>query len=158
MRIETSSRVTRDRAGIHGVRGTLTFTAAADGHAGVYHFATHGLSPEDMRAEVARVSAHHAEVARRHAAFETLRGQTFGAWTVTDCAIRMRGTNVELHVGLLSATESIEMREIYGTAADVPNVAQITRMVRDAAIARTNKQQIERDHVNTVRQVLGVEG
>jgi hypothetical protein len=158
MRIETSARATRDHAGNHGVRATLVFGGAEDGHAGVYHIATHGLTPEAMRAEVARVRAHHAELARRHTTFEALRGQIFGVWTVSDCAIRERGTNVELHIGLRSASESIEVREIYPTAADVPQLAQIMRMVRDAAIARANRQQIERDHVSTVRQVLGVEG
>jgi len=154
-------KMTVSDAFMHRGKAGVSVIVDVDGlHPGRYAFSSHGLSPAQLTARVDALQSYHAAKSRRLDGFRHVHGTTLRpGYRISDCTIRERGTDVELVLRVKSdAGETLRLDRTVRGIDDVPNDAEIVRMARDAAVAHANRRKVADDHVNTVKQVLGIKG
>lgn len=97
------------RRGIVGSHVELQLLAEKDGEwSGVYHFPSHGMTPQEFVARVQSVTELHKIKMRRFNGFVALRKREFrvGAETyrILDCSLAERGTDYELSLFVVRVT------------------------------------------------------
>lgn len=139
----------------------VSFTGEWDG---VYTIATHGRSEIDVAADVNALQLHHEKKSARMSGFAgsmagrslKVKGQSF---TVTDCTIRERGTNVELYVSVIDADGVrplwMPIRKVYNTVDDVPDDQTILDMLAGVITAELANMAAESSKISRLKLQFG---
>lgn len=125
---------------------------------GRYIVETRGKTAAQILAAIDALATYHAAKSARIYDGEALLGTAFVvagvAYTWTDCTIRERGTDVELHVNVVDATgarpKCMPFERVYGTIEQVPPNAAIAAMVQQAIADEISSNA---DHQATIASV-----
>lgn len=136
---------------------------AWDGH---YKFSTKGKTELEIIAEINRIEIHHEKKSARMTAFQPLIGEYVEIagqlYLWTDCAIRERGTNVELYASVWDPwgkrPKCMPLRIVYATIDDVPANEEIEQMVRERIASFVAKEMAEQQKIERVQELLSLAG
>lgn len=121
-----------------GLVGAVVSVNVGDGGwNGHYRIETHGMTDDDVLAEINDVLLHHQAKAARLTGFAGLdRSLKFAgqAFTIVNLTLAERGTDVELRIRIEDSngvTVGKEFGGVYPAVSDVPSDAEIRQMATD---------------------------
>lgn len=155
--VTTTGAPIRDGHGRPGVRVTLEFDASS-GMAGIYHFATHGMTPSEVAAKHDEIAEYHSRSTAAISDWQAAkRRHVFGdtAFTITDCTVELRGdTPRVLCVARLEDATRVEVHHWCRNATELPSGAEIVQLMRARAAEMVHNSAVADEHAQAVRSAL----
>lgn len=150
-------REVHDRHGRRASSVNLNFDDG--GWNGHYSFVTHDMTPAQVQARHDEILAHHQAKAARMTGFRQVEGSRKFAGSEFEIRIAIveQGADVRLTLRVIPDGEKqINLDAVYPDVASLPTDAEILTMCRDAALSHLNRRLVGQNHVNAVKQILGL--